>query len=113
MEADQFFMIQSLFLAAAPAEQPPIWVSMGPLIILFVVFYFVLIRPQQKKAKEHAALVQAIRSGDKVTTNGGLVGVVVSVKEKTVSIRSSDSKLEILKSAVASITEKAPDSNQS
>ena len=80
---------------------------MVPLILLVVVFYFALIRPQQKKAKDHAQLLKTVRPGDKVVTTGGIVGVIVTVKEKTISIRSADAKFEITKSAIAEITERS------
>jgi preprotein translocase subunit YajC len=48
-----------------------------PLVLIFVVFYFLLIRPQQKKAKEHRAMLEALRRGDKVVTGGGIIGTVV------------------------------------
>ncbi len=76
---------------------------------MFVAMYFVLIRPQSKKAKEHAAMLKAVKPGDKVITSGGVVGTVVSVKERTMSIRSAESKFEVLKSAVTEITERAGD----
>ncbi len=88
------------------------WTNLVPLVLMVVVFYFLLIRPQQKKAKDHATLLKTLRSGDKVVTNGGVVGVVVTVKEKTVSIRSADTKLEVLKSAVAEITERSGETSQ-
>jgi preprotein translocase subunit YajC len=72
-----------------------------------VVFYFVLIRPQQKKAKEHQNLMQSIKPGDKVVTSSGIIGKVLTVREKTVTIRSEDTKLEITKSAVADIVERS------
>ena len=50
-----------------------------PLVLIFVVFYFLLIRPQQKKAKEHRATLEALRRGDKVVTGGGIIGTVVRV----------------------------------
>ncbi|MEW6157988.1 MAG: preprotein translocase subunit YajC, partial [Verrucomicrobiota bacterium] len=78
-----------------------------------VMFYFVLIRPQQKKAKEHAALMQSLKPGDKIVTNGGILGVVIAVKDKTVSIRSADAKLEVLKSSVVDIAERAGGSSES
>jgi len=99
-----------LLAAAAPSAngqpQAPFWTSLVPMGLLVVVFYFVLIRPQQKKAKDHAALLKAVRAGDKVVTTGGIVGVVLSVKEKTLSIRSADAKFEITRSAVAEITDR-------
>lgn len=97
-------------MAPAPAQPgqpaPPMWTSFVPLILLVVVFYFVLIRPQQKKAKQHAELLKGVRPGDKVLTTGGILGVVITVKEKSVSIRSADAKLEITKSAIVEITER-------
>jgi preprotein translocase subunit YajC len=92
---------------------PPFWTSMVPLVLLVVVFYFALIRPQQKKAKDHAELLKAVRPGDKIVTTGGVVGVIVSVKEKTLSVRSADSKFEIIKSAIAEITERGGESSES
>ena len=62
-----------------------------PMILMVVIFYFLLIRPQQKKAKEHTKMVGALKSGDSVVTRGGVVGAVQSVKETTVSIRSLES----------------------
>lgn len=76
-----------------------------------VVFYFLLIRPQQKKAKDHAALLKTVRPGDKVVTSSGILGVVLTVKEKTLTLRSADTKLEITKSAIAEITERSGDTN--
>mgnify|MGYP001821621317 CR=1 FL=1 len=52
-----------------------------PLILIFAIMYFLLIRPQQKKVKEHAAMVSALRRGDQVVTQGGLIGKVVKVKD--------------------------------
>ena len=51
-----------------------------PLILIFIIFYFFLIRPQQKKVKEHKALVEAIKKGDEVVTQGGMIGKVTKVK---------------------------------
>ena len=53
-----------------------------PLILIFGIMYFLLIRPQQKKAKEHQAMVKALRRGDQVITQGGLIGKVSKVKEE-------------------------------
>jgi len=106
------------FLALAPPAQPgqpapPAWVNMVPLALLVVVFYFALIRPQQKKAKDHANLMKSIRAGDRIVTSSGIVAVVVTVKEKTLSIRSADAKFEITKAAVAEITERSGESSSS
>lgn len=86
--------------------------SVGMLVIMMVIFYFLLIRPQSKKAKEHEELLKTLKSGDKVLTNGGVVGVVVTLKDKTVTIRSADSKFEVLKSAISEVTERGGDPAQ-
>jgi preprotein translocase subunit YajC len=104
--------IGSLLLAMAPppGTQPDPKGEMikliGMLGLMAVMFYFVAMRPQQKRAREHAALLKAVKPGDKITTSGGILGVVLSVKEKTVTIRSSDAKLEITKAAIGEITER-------
>src|SRR5258706_3117776 len=89
-------------LAMGPQPQPgqpapPLWTNVVPLVLLVVVFYFALIRPQQKKQKEHAELLKAVRPGDKIVTTGGGVGVILSVKEKNLSIPSADPKFRIIK----------------
>ena len=99
-------------LALAPPTQPgqappPVWTQLVPLVLIVVVFYMALIRPQQKKAKDHANLLKTVRAGDKIVTNSGIVAVVVTVKEKTMTVRSADAKLEVTKSAVAEIVERS------
>ena len=106
-------------LALAPQPGPPgtapnptaELIKMGGMLALMgVMFYFVLLRPQQKRAREQADLLKGIKPGDKVVTSGGVVGVVITVKEKTVSVRSADAKLEIIKSAVTEVLERGGDS---
>jgi preprotein translocase subunit YajC len=87
--------------------------TVGMLAIMFVMFYFVLIRPQSRKAKQHAEMLKTVRPGDKVLTSGGIVGVVLSVKEKTLSVRSADAKFEVVKSAITEITERSGESGPS
>jgi preprotein translocase subunit YajC len=108
----------SAFLAMGPSPQPgqpapPAWVNMVPLALLVVVFYFALIRPQQKKAKDQAAMLKTVRAGDKIVTNSGIVAVVVTVKEKTLTIRSADAKLEITKTAIAEILDRSGEPSES
>jgi preprotein translocase subunit YajC len=85
---------------------------MGMLAIMGFMFYFAIWRPQQKKAKDHEALLKALRPGDRIVTSSGIMGVVTSIKDKSVAVRSGDSKLEILKSAVAEIVERAEPSSR-
>ena len=112
-----FFAMSALLAQGSPVGQgtqaPPPWLNIGPLVLIMVIFYFILIRPQQKKAKAHAELLKTLRPGDKVVTSGGILGIVISVKEKSVSLRSADTKLEVLKSAVSEITERTSAAGES
>ncbi|MDI1296392.1 MAG: preprotein translocase subunit YajC [bacterium] len=67
--------------AGGQAAGAGIVMQMAPLVLIFVVFYFLLIRPQQKRMKEHKAKITAVKKGDQVVTGGGLVGKVVRVDE--------------------------------
>lgn len=78
-----------------------------PMILLVVVFYFILIRPQQKRAKEQAKMLEALKSGDRVGTASGIIGVVVTVKDKVVTLRSGDAKFEVSKSSITELLEAA------
>ncbi len=73
---------------AAPALDP--WLSMLPLVIIFVVFYFLLIRPQQKRQKEHKDLIAKLVTGDEVVTAGGVLGKVTEVGESFVHVEIAD-----------------------
>jgi len=79
------FFISDAF-AAAPGGQGDALTSFLPLIFIFVVFYFLLIRPQSKKAKEHKLMVAALAKGDEVVTNGGLLGRIVKVGDNFVEL---------------------------
>lgn len=61
-----------------------------PLIVLFAIFYFLVIMPQQKQAKAHKAMLAAVKKGDKIITNGGLVGEILSVDEDFIKIKLND-----------------------
>ena len=87
--------------------------TVGIMALMVVVFYVVLLRPQQKRAKDQANLLKAVKPGDKILTSGGIVGVVLTVKENTLTVRSADTKLEITKSAITSITERAGENSES
>ena len=89
-----------LLAQGQPQPQGSLTGLMVPMILMVVIFYFLLIRPQQKKAKEHAKMVDSLKSGDSVVTRGGVVGAVQSVKDTTVSIRSLESKFEVEKYAI-------------
>ena len=100
----------SMLALAAPragqgAEQPNPILAFAPIIFMFVIFYFILIRPQRKRQKDHEALVETLKKGDKVVTSGGIVGTVVGTKEKEIVIKVGDDsvKLEIIKSCVSQV----------
>lgn len=76
------FITQANAQEVAATDQQSSFMSFVPLILIFVVFYFLIIRPQSKKIKEHQALVNALKIGDKVITNSGIVGVVKEIDEK-------------------------------
>jgi preprotein translocase subunit YajC len=85
----------------------------GMFAIMGFIFYFLLIRPQQKKAKDQANLLKSLKSGDRVITASGLVAIVITVKEKTVTLKSADSKLEVTKASITDIVERSGDSSES
>lgn len=116
------FNCTATILAMAPPASPPgttpnptgqtlqFVLMMG---VMVVMFYFILIRPQQKKAREHAELLKSVKPGDRIVTSSGIVAVVITVKEKSLTVRSADAKLEITKAAVAEITERGNASSES
>jgi preprotein translocase subunit YajC len=71
---------------AAPAEQPDPFLSFLPLIVIFVLFWFLIIRPQMKRAKEQRQMQEALQKGDEVVTSGGQLGRVVDLKEQYVTL---------------------------
>jgi preprotein translocase subunit YajC len=78
-----------------------------PLLGMLAIFYFLLIRPQQKKQKQMQTMIEAIRKGDRVLTTGGIYGTVAGIKENMIILKIADDvKIEIVKQAVASVVEK-------
>lgn len=93
--------------ATQPNPQGEMIKMISMVAIMGVMMYLIIIRPQRQRQKALNALMSNLKAGDKVLTSSGIVATVISVKDKTVSIRSADSKLEILKSTISEITEKA------
>lgn len=79
-----------------------------PLILIFAIMYFLLIRPQQKKVKQHQAMVEALRRGDQVITQGGLIGKVTKVKEDgEIEVEIAEGvKVRVVKATIASVMSK-------
>lgn len=85
-------------------SQPSQLLQFVPLAFLFVIFYFLLIRPQQKKQKEHAEMLKKLDKNDEVITIGGVHATVVALNDKTITLRIADNvKIEIEKSSIASV----------
>lgn len=83
--------------------------NMLPFILMFVIMYFLLIRPQYKKQKETQSMIDSLKKGDRVVTNGGMHGTIVGVKEKEgilVLQVAKDVKIEISRGAVSKVVEK-------
>jgi preprotein translocase subunit YajC len=94
-------------MAAAPQGQGDPLMSFLPLIFIFIVFYFLLIRPQSKKAKEHKQMVEALSKGDEVVTNGGLLGRITKVGDNFVELEVADGiSVRVQRHAVANLMPK-------
>ena len=109
-------LISILAQAAQPTQPNPtgeLMRMLGTFALLGVMFYFVFFRRQQKKAKEHAQLLKTLRPGDKIMTSGGVLGVVITVKDKSATIRSAESKMEVTKTAITDIIERSGESSES
>jgi preprotein translocase subunit YajC len=106
-------LFELIAMAPTPAgtEQDPragMLQMVGMFLILGVMFYFLLIRPQQKQRKEQEALLKNIKTGDKILMNSGIYGIVSNVKDKTLMVKIADNvKVEVLKSAVSSVVQKS------
>lgn len=85
--------------------------SLLPLVLIFVVFYFLLIRPQQKKMKEHKAMIEAVRRGDVVTTSGGIIGKIAKVQEDgVVQLEIAEGvKIKVVKGTISEVRSKGGD----
>ena len=93
------FFISEAWAEAAPAaasHEPNLVAQLLPLLALFAVFYFLLIRPQSKRAKEHKKMVEALSKGDEIVTVGGMYGKIVSVGDNAVTVEVADNVQLIL-----------------
>lgn len=98
-----------LAAAAAPAAGPSMLIQIAPFILIFVVFYFMLIRPQQQRIKAHRDMIAGLRRGDVVVTGGGLIGKIVRVSdtgdEATVEL-ADNLRVKVLKSTITEVRAK-------
>jgi len=100
-------MLTSVFMPMqVSGGQPNPLIQLAPMILIFGIFYFFIIRPQQKRQKNVSKMVEALKKGDKVVTAGGILGVITSLQQDYVVIKTGDSdttKMEVLKSAITGI----------
>lgn len=105
------FELLAMFGPPAGQEQDPRAAMLQMVVtfgILGVMFYFLLIRPQQKQRKDQEQLIKNVKTGDKVLMNSGIYGVVTNVKDKTLMVKIADNvKVEVLKSAIGSVVQKS------
>ena len=71
-------------------EANPMWTFVVPMVLMVGIFYFLLIRPQQRKAKEHRQLLDNLKRGDRVITNGGIIGTIISIEDQIVNLEIGD-----------------------
>ena len=99
------FLIQTAH--AQGAEQASPFGMLLPMVVIFAAFYFLLIRPQQKKQKAHAALVSALKEGDEILTAGGILGKISGVSDHYVIVKiSENTEVKMQKSSVAQVVPK-------
>ncbi|NOZ88252.1 MAG: preprotein translocase subunit YajC [Deltaproteobacteria bacterium] len=88
--------------ATGKKKAPPWYMQIWPFVLIIVIFYFLLIRPQQKKAKEHQSMLSSVQKGDYVMTTGGLFGRVTGMTEQVVTVEISDRvRVKVAKSYIA------------
>lgn len=90
----------------APIALPAGFASFLPLLLIIVVFYFLLIRPQQSRQRKWQQMLGGLKPGDRITTSGGIRGVILSIKDDVIQMRipPDNLRIEVVKSAVASVT---------
>lgn len=101
-------MLSFLFAQASTPSAGGGIAAFVPFIFIFVIMYFVLLRPQMKRQKDQQRLVSALKTGDRVVTNAGIHGLISNVKETTVIVKVADNvKIEMEKSAIATVLKSA------
>jgi len=85
--------------------------SLIPIILMFVIFYFLLIRPQQKKAKEHREMISRVKKGDRIVTSGGLHGRVTAVTDSTLTVEIADRvRVKVARGNISQVVQSSPPS---
>lgn len=101
-------LISPAYAQGAASPEGGMLVTILPLVLIFVVFYFLLIRPQQKKMKEHRKLISELKRGDRVVTSGGLVGTVARVMDEELEVEIAPGiKVKVVRQMVSSVVSKS------
>ena len=99
--------------ALGAASEPSILTNILPIVLIFVIFWFLMIRPQQKKMKEHQALINAVQRGDVVVTGGGIIGKVTKVADEEVTVEIADGvKIKVVKPTITNVRSKTEPANE-
>ena len=81
--------------------------ALAPLVLIFVVFYFLLIRPQQKKLKDHRAMLEAVRRGDRIVTSGGIIGLVTKADDKELTVEIAENvRVRVTRDGISTVLSK-------
>lgn len=100
-------LISPAYAQAASPGGGDFFISLLPLVLIFAVFYFLLIRPQQRKVKEHRSLIESLKRGDQVLTSGGILGKITKVEDTTVTVEiAKDVQVQVQRGTIADIVNK-------
>jgi preprotein translocase subunit YajC len=103
----EFFLTTAWAQDAGAAGSGGAWMQLLPLVLIFVVFYFLLIRPQTKRAKEHREMVGKLQAGDEVVTNGGMLGRIAEVGDNFMTLEIADGvSIKVQKTQVSQLMPK-------
>ncbi|MDR0588077.1 MAG: preprotein translocase subunit YajC [Burkholderiales bacterium] len=101
------FISQAFAQAGGAPAQDSGWMSIGLMVLMFIVFWFLLIRPNQKKMKEHAAMVAALQKGEEVVTSGGIIGRISKVEDQMITLAiAKDTEVLIQRGTVSQLLPK-------
>lgn len=86
------------------ATQPSIFMNLVPVLFLIAIFYFLLIKPQQKQMKERKKMLESLKPGDRIITTGGIIGTIVQIRAEEMEVKIAENvKIKMVKSAVTSL----------
>jgi len=104
-------MLPVFAMAQAPEQQPSALSTFMPILLMFVVMYIFFILPKQKEGKKTEQMRSSLKKGDKVLTIAGIIGIVAHIDERSVSIKTGDTKIDFEKTAIVKLLEPASDSS--